>query len=99
MTGPEIYEALWPHKVAFKPLPPAFCTTTRPVRMTRYAPTTLERSEHELAAGTTLRIVMVSRFGDFGLTDDLDATHGYGLRLDQDSEAIADFRWTKEASR
>ena len=29
-----------------------------------------------------VRCVMVSRFGDLGITDDLKATHGYDLRVE-----------------
>jgi len=31
-------------------------------------------------AGTTVKVVMVSRFGDVGITDKLDSEHGYGMR-------------------
>lgn len=31
--------------------------------------------------GTTVKAVMVSRMGDVGVTTDLDATHGYDLRV------------------
>lgn len=34
-----------------------------------------------LAAGTTVKVVMVSRFGDVGITDNLSAEHGYGARV------------------
>lgn len=36
----------------------------------------------ELPAGAHVKIVMVSRFGDVGITDDLDAEHGYHSRID-----------------
>jgi hypothetical protein len=39
--------------------------------------------------------VMVSRFGDCGLTDDLAADNGYGLRLDWEDAAMTDIRKTK----
>lgn len=32
-------------------------------------------------AGTTVKIVMVSRFGDVGITEDLSAEHGYEARV------------------
>lgn len=32
-------------------------------------------------AGTKVKIVMVSRFGDVGITDDLTAEHGYLARV------------------
>ncbi len=42
--------------------------------------------------GTTLQIVMVSRMGDFGLTDDLKRDFGYDVRLDFEDAAIKDIR-------
>lgn len=50
-------------------------------------------------AGTTLRIVMVSRMGDCGLIDNLDAEYGYEVRLDWESAAMTDIRLTKEPTR
>jgi len=38
--------------------------------------------EYDVPAGTTVRIVMVSRFGDVGVTEKLQNTTGYGIRLD-----------------
>lgn len=38
-----------------------------------------------LAAGHRVRIVMVSRFGDVGITEDLDSENGYGARVSIDS--------------
>lgn len=52
--------------------------------------------EKMIPAGTTLKIVMISRFEDFGLTDDLDATYGYGVRLDFEDAAMTDIRLIKE---
>lgn len=34
-----------------------------------------------IPAGTKVKIVMVSRFGDVGITDDLDAETGYRARV------------------
>jgi hypothetical protein len=39
---------------------------------------------------------MVSGLGDCGLTDDLDAQHGYHLRVDPDGDEIADIRTERE---
>lgn len=36
-------------------------------------------------AGTAVKIVMVSRFGDVGITTDLTAEHGYGARVMMDA--------------
>jgi hypothetical protein len=35
----------------------------------------------EVPAGQTVKLVMVSRLGDVGLTEDLTAENGYGIRL------------------
>lgn len=34
-----------------------------------------------IPAGTKVKIVMVSRFGDVGITDNLEAENGYGARV------------------
>jgi hypothetical protein len=41
-----------------------------------------EFTERWLPAGAYVKIVMVSRFGDVGITDDLDAEHSYHSRID-----------------
>jgi hypothetical protein len=41
-----------------------------------------EYTEKPLPIGTRVKIVMVSRFGDVGITDDLTADNGYHLRID-----------------
>lgn len=43
-------------------------------------------------AGTRVRIVMVSRFGDVGVTEDLTRENGYGARLPLDD--LCDFSAT-----
>jgi len=50
--------------------------------------------DFKVPPGTTLKIVMVSRFGDCGLTDDLNAVIGYHLRVDFDDPSIKDIRKT-----
>lgn len=52
-----------------------------------------------IPVGRTLKIVMVSRFGDAGLTDDLDADYGYEVRLDWEDAAMSDIRLTKEPTK
>jgi hypothetical protein len=42
---------------------------------------TRETTKRTVPAGTTVRIVMASRFGDVGITDDLSRERGYGSRL------------------
>lgn len=46
--------------------------------------------QREVPAGSTVKIVMHSRFGDVGITDDLTADYGYGARLDP--AELADIR-------
>ena len=46
----------------------------------------------KIPIGTTLKIVMVSRFGDCGLTDDLNAENGYHLRVNFDDSCITNIR-------
>lgn len=53
-----------------------------------------ENPDRVVPAGTTLKIVMVSRMDDCGLTDDLNATHGYAVRLDWESAAMTNIRLT-----
>ena len=48
-----------------------------------------------IPAGQTLKIVMVSRFGDAGLTDNLEADYGYEVRLDWEDAAMKDIRLTR----
>lgn len=38
-----------------------------------------------IPAGTMVKIVMASRFGDVGITEKLDAEYGYGARVSMDS--------------
>lgn len=45
----------------------------------------------EVKAGTKVKIVMVSRFGDIGITNKLDTDVGYGARVEfEDIERIDD---------
>lgn len=43
-----------------------------------------EFREVPLAAGHRVKIVMVSRFGDVGITEELDRETGYGARVELD---------------
>ena len=45
---------------------------------------------HNVPAGTTVKIVMASRFGDVGITENLDAEQGYGARVSL--EALTNLR-------
>ena len=63
-----------------------FAEVTKPVTLSFYQGYWDENGpvsvDHEIPEGTTVRIVMWSRFGDVGITDDLDADYGYDARLD-----------------
>lgn len=65
-----------------------FASLRRPVEMCYYNPrfTTEEEKFQKVLrdAGTRVKIVMVSRFGDVGITDDLTAENGYGARVPLD---------------
>ena len=77
----------------------AYCTSKVPLEFHRHMPV---RDENGLRydvtidivpAGTVLKIVMVSRFDDCGLTDSLHAKTGYQCRVLWDSGKIGDIRW------
>lgn len=76
----------------------AYVTVTQPVILHKwngnhYPSVEANTTQVQVPAGTTLKIVMVSRFGDCGLTDDLNARNGYHLRIDFDSEVLGNIRW------
>ena len=48
-----------------------------------------------IPAGATMKIVMVSRFGDCGLCDNLSAEYGYDVRLGWDDAAMFNIRLTR----
>lgn len=62
-----------------------FGTLKRPVTMRHFTGKWVDGKpqdrEVECPAGTRVRIVMVSRFGDVGITEDLEAVNGYGARV------------------
>jgi len=77
----------------------AYVTTTAPLTLTRWNgrhPVEQNETKVEIPVGSTLKIVMVSRFNDCGLTDDLSAINGYGLRLFWEDAALTDIRRTAE---
>lgn len=92
-----VIEELYRRKDEFKPTH-AYVTVTQPVLLKKWngkhhPSVEANMVKTEVPAGTTLKIVMVSRFGDCGLTDDLDAENGYNLRVDFDSEVLSNIRW------
>lgn len=85
---------LYDLKAEYKPTH-AYVTTTRPLPMRRWNgrhPVDENTVVDTIPAGATLKIVMASRLGDCGLTDDLNASHGYGLRLLWEDAAMTDIR-------
>jgi len=77
----------------------AYCTAARGLVLHKWNgqhPVPENSTDVPVPAGTTLKIVMVSGLGDCGLTDDLDAQHGYHLRVDPDGDEIADIRTERE---
>jgi hypothetical protein len=68
-----------------RPRPPLFATLTRDVTVHDYLGSWDAKGprmrERLLPKGSRIRVVMASRFGDVGITDDLNAEHGYGARL------------------
>lgn len=73
----------------------AYVTTAKPITMHKWQGHGVkpEFIDKEVPVGSTLKVVMISRFGDFGLTDDLQADHGYHSRVEFESTTIKDLRW------
>lgn len=92
-----IIDELYARKEEYRPTH-AYVTVTQPVVLRKwngkhYPTTEANMTDVPVPAGTTLKIVMVSRFGDCGLTDDLNAENGYSLRVEWDSEVLSNIRW------
>ncbi len=61
-----------------------YMTTKVPVTLHKWNqrhPVESNTSAVELPIGTRVKIVMASRFGDVGITDDLTAEYGYHARI------------------
>ena len=67
-----IFQALHTEQIEDRQFLRAHATLTEPLVL---------REGTTLAAGTRVAVVMASRFGDVGITDDLDAEHGYSRRI------------------
>lgn len=60
-------------------------TLKRNVEMSDWNPTTrLFVNKHCVEKGSKVRIVMVSRLGDIGITDKMSDTRGYSVRISPD---------------
>ena len=89
----ELYEAKAAHKHKT-----AYCTVARPLVLHKWNgshPPEQNMTDVVVQPGATLKIVMVSRLGDVGLTDDLDAENGYHLRVNPEDGEIGDIRWDR----
>lgn len=74
-----------PHERATWPF--CYMTTKEPMTLNVWnqrRPGEPEYTDKPLPVGTRVKIVMVSRFGDVGITDDLTAENGYHLRVNID---------------
>lgn len=96
----EVIDALGKSKQQYGDLS-AYVTTTQDLELITWngnLPSIDNMSRQVTPSGTTLKIVMLSKFMDFGLTDDLNATHQYKVRIPCDSVTISDIRRTVEPS-
>lgn len=108
MTGPELYEYLWQAKCQRGGLTvlKGYATVCQPLALEETLQTATGDTvwgshgplTHTVAltAGTTVKIVMVSRLGDFGITSYLDRDTGYALRVRPDDARFTNWRVTKE---
>jgi hypothetical protein len=77
LTGHALLDHGWvPHKPETWPY--RFARLRKPVTMLHLRNS--KDVEVPVEAGQTVKIVMVSRFGDVGITEDLTAEYGYGHR-------------------
>ena len=74
-----------------------FAKLRKPIIMRHYTGKWINNNPQFLevpcAAGQPVKIVMVSRFGDVGITENLDTDFGYGARVSLDD--LYDFSETK----
>jgi len=73
----------------------AYCTTTQELELVDWNgkhPYEENIKTYKVPVGTIMKIVMISRFADIGLTDELNVKYGYKIRVDLDSKAITNIR-------
>jgi len=91
----QLIDTLYRLKREYKPYS-AYCTTVEPLTLLKFTGKWINKEPEQIPTdiqlGTTLKIVMVSRFEDFRLTDNLDAANGYHLRLPWDTTKVANIR-------
>ncbi len=87
MTETELWCAMMQGRRSTPLYPQAFAMLTKPIVMRKWQGhrKTPEWLEMPLPAGALVRVVMASRFGDVGITDNLSAESGYHYR----SNAVA----------
>lgn len=81
MTETQLWEWMMDGKARGE-FPNALATISKPITLRKWMGHFAEPefSEVPLEAGTRVRVVMASRFGDVGITDDLEAVTGYHYR-------------------
>lgn len=77
----EVVDGLYKKKSEYKDVS-AYATLTKD----------LSHNDYSGKAGQTVKIIMVSRLGDFGLTNDLSRINGYQVRLDVESDYLKNIR-------
>lgn len=83
MSKPRVDETgLWEAMMAEKLVVQGMATLTRDVVMRKWQGHCVDPEfvDVPVRAGTRVRVVMASRFGDVGITDDLEAKSGYHYR-------------------
>lgn len=93
-------ETMYLRKAKHQP-PHGYITTTAPIPMGSkdgdgpWGP----NPDRIIPAGATLKIVMVSRMGDCGLSDNLEADYGYDVRLNWEDAAMSNIRLDPASNR
>jgi hypothetical protein len=93
-----VVKELWQKKSNFQDTL-AYVTTTQEIELKKWNGThPVEKNSIlvKIPSGSTLKIVMISRFGDVGLTDNLNAVNGYHTRVPVDDDSITDIRFERE---
>ena len=81
MTGKELFDKFEPHDVRFD-THVITGTLKRSVEMSDWnADKRLFTNKHTVLKGALVRIVMRSRMGDLGITDNMTQDQGYGVRV------------------
>jgi hypothetical protein len=95
MKADELFDRMYAIKASFQQYK-GFAEITRKLVLTDSYPAYTASIQINLEAGSTVRIVMVSRFGDFGITHDLNREHGYAMRTSPEDGLLTNCRFGKE---